>query len=178
MAKRLPSGGVFVEIGVFLGRSLACMGTLRPDIELWAIDPWLDGTSQGYDGPGEYAGLVAGRGGLWSAFLSLMKENAPDVLQRTHLVRAKTREARIPEAADLVFIDGAHDYESVRYDIEAADRKVRPGGILAGHDYGPNDVKRAVDRYFEGLTVNMGPDLSPDAKLPPGGKSTVWWVKR
>lgn len=179
MAERLPQGGVFVEIGVFLGRSLACMGTLRPDLELWAIDPWEDGTSRGYDGPGEYALLVEQRGGLWLAFLSLMKENAPEVLERTHIVRARTAQAFLPWPADLVFIDGAHDHGSVNLDIVKAEHAVRrPGGIVAGHDYGPNAVKVAVDAYYSGVQVNMGPDLPLDAKLPPGGKSTVWWVLR
>lgn len=37
--------------------------------------------------------------------------------------------------ADLVFIDGAHDYRSVMADILAWKPKVRPGGVLAGHDF-------------------------------------------
>ncbi|CAE7607985.1 unnamed protein product [Symbiodinium sp. CCMP2592] len=38
-------------------------------------------------------------------------------------------------SADLVFIDAAHDYESVQEDLLHWASKVRPGGILAGHDY-------------------------------------------
>lgn len=36
---------------------------------------------------------------------------------------------------DLVFIDADHTYKSVSADIRAWLPKVRPGGILAGHDY-------------------------------------------
>lgn len=35
----------------------------------------------------------------------------------------------------LVYIDGLHDYESVRRDIELWMPKVHSGGILSGHDY-------------------------------------------
>lgn len=35
----------------------------------------------------------------------------------------------------LIFIDGAHDYPSVRSDIEYALRLLAPGGLLAFHDY-------------------------------------------
>ena len=36
---------------------------------------------------------------------------------------------------DLVFIDAAHDYESTKRDIEIWRKKVKPGGILCGHDF-------------------------------------------
>lgn len=49
---------------------------------------------------------------------------------------------------DLVFIDGSHLEPDVRDDITAWRPKVRPGGLLSGHDYGWSDhpgVKAAVD---------------------------------
>jgi predicted O-methyltransferase YrrM len=36
---------------------------------------------------------------------------------------------------DLIFIDGAHDYEAVRNDIEHARELLAPDGVLAFHDY-------------------------------------------
>ena len=38
--------------------------------------------------------------------------------------------------ADMVFIDAAHDYDSVVRDIGTARRLLVPGGLLCGHDYG------------------------------------------
>jgi hypothetical protein len=38
VANMLPWDGTFVEVGVFLGRSLSRMGELRPDLKLIAID--------------------------------------------------------------------------------------------------------------------------------------------
>lgn len=39
------------------------------------------------------------------------------------------------ESADIVYIDGAHDYVSVKCDIENFREKIKPGGWIAGHDY-------------------------------------------
>jgi SAM-dependent methyltransferase len=36
---------------------------------------------------------------------------------------------------DFVYLDASHDYASVRSDLLSWYRKVRPGGIMAGHDY-------------------------------------------
>ena len=36
---------------------------------------------------------------------------------------------------DSVFIDGSHDYDSVKQDIENWSRLIKPGGIISGHDY-------------------------------------------
>ena len=45
---------------------------------------------------------------------------------------------------DMVYIDGAHDYDSVYCDIKAAFRIVKPSGWLSGHDIGTGGVGRAV----------------------------------
>lgn len=44
----------------------------------------------------------------------------------------------------FVFIDASHDYASVAADIRAWLPKVKPGGVLAGHDFGMSGVAHAV----------------------------------
>jgi len=59
----------------------------------------------------------------------------------------------VPDNIDFVYIDGDHDYDKVKEDIEAWYPKVRKGGMLAGHDYKfkgvgrPDTVKQAVDEF-------------------------------
>jgi hypothetical protein len=54
---------------------------------------------------------------------------------------------------DFVYIDGNHDFLNIIQDIDGWKKKVRPGGILSGHDYANfsfkkhNHVKRALDAY-------------------------------
>lgn len=66
---------------------------------------------------------------------------------------------------DWVYIDADHSYEAVKRDIEAWYKKVKVGGILAGHDYMPDGeyygeqfgVKSAVDEFAKrnNLMVNL-----------------------
>jgi hypothetical protein len=52
--------------------------------------------------------------------------------------------------ADLVFIDGDHSEQACGADIDAWQPLVRPGGVLAGHDFHRNHmgVVRAVQARF------------------------------
>lgn len=67
---------------------------------------------------------------------------------------------------DYVFIDADHDYESVLSDINVWLPKIRPGGLICGHDYNvwtkPGVVK-AVNEVFEHSRVVEGDDIT-------------WWV--
>lgn len=56
-----------------------------------------------------------------------------------------------PGPVDMVFVDGQHDYQAVVADIHAWQSHIKPGGILAFHDYGASicpEVKPAVDSVF------------------------------
>ena len=48
------------------------------------------------------------------------------------------------ESVDLVFLDGDHAYNSIMSDIVAWMPKVKPGGILCGHDILQNGVPQAL----------------------------------
>ncbi|WP_338241946.1 class I SAM-dependent methyltransferase [Aurantiacibacter hainanensis] len=42
---------------------------------------------------------------------------------------------RVPEGLDWVYIDSNHQLETTRAELAIALQKVKPGGIIAGHDY-------------------------------------------
>jgi predicted O-methyltransferase YrrM len=58
----------------------------------------------------------------------------------------------LPPVYDLVFVDGSHDRESVSRDAALARGVLKPGGLLAFHDYGNRDfgVTEAVDELLRG----------------------------
>lgn len=62
--------------------------------------------------------------------------------------------------ADLVFIDGAHDYVNVCTDIELWWPVVAEHGFLTGHDYQHKfpGVHEAVAQHFDLLNVAVMPD--------------------
>ncbi len=54
---------------------------------------------------------------------------------------------------DFVYIDANHDFPNFTFDLHNWIKKIRPGGIISGHDYAYfsyskfNHVKRALDAY-------------------------------
>jgi predicted O-methyltransferase YrrM len=55
---------------------------------------------------------------------------------------------------DVVYIDGNHDYDFVKEDIELSFSKLQNDGFLCGHDYSPESntfpgVIRAVDEFSQ-----------------------------
>ena len=74
---------------------------------------------------------------------------------------------------DFVYLDGDHVYEGVKADIAAWWPKIRPGGILSGHDYCNVDPKK---NFGVILAVN---ELVSEHKLTLGVTSELypnWWV--
>jgi len=62
---------------------------------------------------------------------------------------------------DLVFIDGDHAAESVKSDIDKALSVLRPGGLIAFHDYRlhPKEVDQS-DTFDEGVTESVNELIS------------------
>ena len=114
-------GGKFVEVGTFLGRSLSCIlpFVVNNGCELTAVDLWPRDTFTIFNANMDALGFT----------------NKFKTLRMASLAAAKLFDDR---SLDFVFIDAAHDYESVKADILAWRPKVRLGGTLAGHDYIPN----------------------------------------
>ncbi len=81
---------------------------------------------------------------------------------------------------DFVFIDADHAYESVLKDIKAWLPKVKPGGLIAGHDYSQDfpGVMLAVAECFAEWRVHRGEKYPAASELQPVGKQyfPVWYV--
>lgn len=149
MARRFPSGSTFVEVGSWKGRSSAHMAVeianSNKDIRFYCVDTW--------EGSKEHQSQDLSN--LYQTFLDNMRpvERHYFPLKLTSL--EASRKFR-DESLDFVFLDASHEYEDVREDILAWLPKVKPGGVLAGHDYylGHNyfpGVKRAADELLENL---------------------------
>jgi predicted O-methyltransferase YrrM len=145
-----------VEIGVFRGKNAAILRENFPNAHLYLIDPWAP--SNAYLNSG--------------TAVSEQHEVFNDAYQRVEtlfkddphvtLIKKTAEEAApdLPNDLDLVFIDANHDYHVVKNQILTWQKKVRPGGILSGHNYGRKrlpGVKEAVDEVF-GENFLLGQD--------------------
>lgn len=149
--RQLPDKSHIVEIGSWKGRSASHMAVMIANgnkaVEFDCVDTW-----QGSDIVGENDDLDLKRNRLYNVFVNNMKpvEGYYTAKRMTSVEAARTYRYH---SLDFVFIDAAHDYDSVRADILAWKDKVRPGGILAGHDYQFDDVSKAVSEIVGPVTV-------------------------
>jgi predicted O-methyltransferase YrrM len=67
------------------------------------------------------------------------------------------------KSLDFVYIDAEHTYEAVKADLPAWWAKIKHGGILAGHDYGWETVRKAVDEFV--AEYNMRLVARPELKV-------------
>lgn len=156
LLERLPKGGVCAEIGVWKGDfSARILEVVRP-ARLHLIDPWEAVADEGYEGArygGKLAEGQAEMDALYAAVLErFARERAKGVVHVHRLTSLEAAGHFEDRELDFVYIDGNHRYEFVKADLEAYAPKVRPGGFLAGDDYGvvgwwEDGVTRAVDEF-------------------------------
>lgn len=138
-----------VEIGTDEGIYAEFLLKTIPNLTLYCVDPWL---AEAYE-PGEQP-----ESGEDQAFFD---KRAIETLDRLKGLKAIIKRKTSLEALedfeddslDFVYIDGNHDFLNVIQDIQGWLKKVRPGGIISGHDYVRypfkkyNHVKAAVQAY-------------------------------
>lgn len=145
MVNRFPTNSHFVEVGTWKGMSAAFMAVeiinSEKQIQFDCIDTWEIVPEQKDIDVNLYVDL-------YDTFLK-------NIDQVKHIVNPKKAlswdgaDFYEDESLDFIFIDAAHDYESVKKDITAWFPKMKKDGIIAGHDYTwCDDVKKAVHEYF------------------------------
>lgn len=143
LARRLQNDSIAVEIGSWKGKSTVWLGkgieksATRGTI-LYAIDP--------HTGSPEHH---KNKQKVWT-FPEFEKNIAKANLQSlVHPLTVTSIEGvnKISQEVDFIFIDGAHDYDSVKCDFDAWFPKVKNGGTMAFHDsfVGWKGVQKLVD---------------------------------
>lgn len=154
---------VGAEIGIFMGYHSRHLLEACRNVSLYCVDLYSNISGNGYDDWNQFQ-----FDNLYNSVkLSLKKYG------RTIFLRMKSDEAVNiinNNKLDFVYIDADHRYKSVKKDIIKWEKKVKPGGIISGHDYGQKDwpgVKIAVDEWIK----------SKSNKLYIS-KGHVWWIKK
>lgn len=133
------------EIGVWQGSYAETICQGLPGVRLRCVDPWQQSPS--------FNGKKNDQARLDAAYAEARTRLAKYdcVLDRRASVDA-ARDVR-DGSMDFVYIDANHAHAFVLQDLDAWCPKVRPGGIVSGHDYGTRvkhetiEVKQAVDEF-------------------------------
>jgi len=114
----------------------------------YLVDPWKVQNVPGYSVHGDHD---------QNARYQRVLKRADDYKGRAAVLRYTSLKAATlfgPGTMDFVYIDANHTLESTREDILLWWPKIKPGGILAGHDYLAGEiagvyygVKQAVDEF-------------------------------
>jgi 16S rRNA G966 N2-methylase RsmD len=136
----VTEGKQVLEIGSFHGRSTVCIARTAESVV--AVDPH-DG--RGTACPGNTLPIL--RANLERYGVAEKVEVVVGTLACPEIAEIVDRRAPF----DVVFIDGAHDKDSVEEDIAEACSRLASGGVLAFHDYRSSidpDVTAAVDKLL------------------------------
>lgn len=124
---------IMAEVGVRDGRTTFHLLDSIPDLVIYAIDISIHG--------------------FYNNEVAKKYKNRLIPIQALSSVAAD----QIPDGSlDLVFIDAAHDYKNVKSDILKYTPKLKPQGLLTGHDIDYPGVNQAVNELLN--SYNVGPN--------------------
>lgn len=128
--------GQGVEVGVEQGAFSEEICTASPGVKLFCVDAW-----KAYKGYRDHT-----RQAKLDRFYEITRERlAP---YHCYLIRQFSQDAVLEfedESLDFIYIDANHSYDQVAADIKAWIRKVKPHGVIAGHDY---IRRKGQDQYY------------------------------
>lgn len=155
---------ILVEVGSWRGRSLSYLADLilTGEVAVHAVDTWKGNSTptdptHGKDVFEDFRDNMTRLG-----IVDLMNVHRMPSVEASHLFE--------DDSLDLVMIDADHEYTHVYSDLESWWPKIKPGGLLMGHDYSPGcgcpEVVRAVD------------DWAMEHDLPVETDADMWLIRK
>lgn len=131
------------EVGVARGEFSAQILASSAPTCLYLIDAWTSAQAESY-----------GNQAMAHVEQTFEREVSEGVVKLERGLSSEKMEEFDDSALDWVYVDAAHDFDSVMADLEVCYRKVKHGGFICGHDYhrwGRNGqrfgVLEAVNRF-------------------------------
>jgi len=162
LARKVPKGGSVVEVGSLFGlSSYTWATTVDPSVKIHCIDPWIrepwviEQVEKKIRGCPEFS-LVA--------FKHFTKDCANIV---AHQGFSPQHFRNWNEPIDIFFDDALHHNPFIRESLQFWRTKVRPGGIICGHDY----CQRWPD------VMNEANALARDLGVRVQTRQWLWWIE-
>lgn len=124
-----------VEVGVEAGIYSEILCKANPLLHLYCVDAW-----KAYSGYRDHTSQKIMDSLYEKAYIRLCNHSV-DLIREFSMDAVKKFE---DNSLDFVYIDGNHEFQHVVDDICQWTKKVRPGGIVAGHDF----IKRKNNGYL------------------------------
>lgn len=153
--------GLFIEMGYKVGAEVGVYkGSFteklcRAGLKMYAIDPWM-----AYQGAGRTQTEQNRQNFLFGhAQRTLAPYKTCEIIRSTSMDALKYFE---DNSLDFVYLDGDHSFKHIAADLVEWTKKVKPGGIVSGHDYfyfGPRQknlichVSPVVDAYVKAFEI-------------------------
>jgi predicted O-methyltransferase YrrM len=146
MVNKFGNNSTFVEIGTWKGKSAVYMAEKIKDsgkrILFYTIDIFTGEDGYDYD-------QDVKDGNLFEKFtqnIEPVKTYIQPLVGDSKILYENFKN----ESIDFLFVDGDHRYKSVKEDLKLWFPKIKPGGIISGHDYNEPScgVRQAVDEFF------------------------------
>lgn len=146
LAAQVPHKGVIVELGSHMGKSTAYLAAgvreMNRQARIYCVDLWDLGvnTPNRHHAPDVFDVFQCNLEslGLWESIRPIKSSTALAAIGWCRPI-------------DLLFIDAGHKYEEVSADYYAWSKFVKPGGVIAFHDYVPGQHESIVRLIAEEL---------------------------
>ena len=152
LARQAKTKSLIVEVGSYKGRSTRALAD-NADGVVYAFDDWHGPRERLYvNGEEIYPDFST----LFTEFQLNLADHLTDykvkIIQGNHgdtsVIPPEFLRGHLEERPDMVFIDGSHDYDQVKRDLLIWRARLRPGGLMCGHDSSWTDVFRAVNEIY------------------------------
>lgn len=140
--EKLPSFKTAIEVGVQKGiLAKKSLDIWKSCTEYVLVDLW--GKEEGYNEPG--TDTAADKNAYLQQTRDRMKPWVAKGIVKFFVMRSTDASKHLLDNHfDYIYLDARHDYCAVKEDINHYWPKLRPGGILGGHDY--IDAQYAIDK--------------------------------
>lgn len=171
--KLFPENGSMLEIGVWKGETTSSYSTIVKNRggKLYLIDWFMGNTEYQSKNPHGYNSQPT------SFVRECLESNIKDVgcEDITTIIEGdstKVIDQIEDNSLDLIFVDGGHTYDIAIQDLRNSYKKIKVGGVIAGHDYNQAPVRKAVDKFAEEVSLTY--DVVQD---PKGQKQPIYVFK-
>lgn len=161
-----------IEVGSYIGYSAVkmadyCKEEGLTDTSIICVDPWLDVSN-----PIDFNNRINGYPALYYKFLYNVKHHGHSDMVIPFPMPALTAYRYLAAAnvkADLIYIDGSHEYDDVYLDVSRYITLLNQGGIIFGDDWTWEGVEKGV------LDVCRDSNIQNLQLIP---NTSVWYIQK